>query len=148
MQHNFRQATSNSISVPSLSWCRSLCLETASQLDKYRWLTKIIADNKKSKVIGVTESSKLLLEDWIITIGVSEIPINKIILHDKLVREGLAKSQNCSFARVGHLCGASLCNMFTSHFLLAPSKKMLYETLLTCKKQESDYLIYTVQVCN
>jgi len=79
--------------------------------------------NNKSKVIGVTESSKLLFEDWIITVGVSEIPINEIILHNKLVGEGLAKSQDCSFARAGHLCGTFLCNnTLNFHVFLGSSK--------------------------
>lgn len=55
------------------------------------------------KINKVTESGELLLEVWIITVGVLEIPINQELLHDKLVRKGLAKCQNSSFPRVGLL---------------------------------------------
>ena len=39
-----------------------------------------------------TESSELLLEVRIITVGVLEVAISQKLLHNKLVREGLAKS--------------------------------------------------------
>lgn len=70
---------------------------------------------KRTLVDGLTESSQLLLKFRIITVGISEIPINQKILHDKLMREGLAKSQNRRFAAVGLHYGTSLPNMLTPH---------------------------------
>lgn len=55
------------------------------------------------KISEYTESCELLLELWIIAVGVLEILVNEVVLHNKLVREGLAESKNSSLARVWHL---------------------------------------------
>ncbi|PON83405.1 LOW QUALITY PROTEIN: hypothetical protein TorRG33x02_208200 [Trema orientale] len=65
----------------------------------------------------LTESSQLSFEVRIITVGVSEIPINQIFLHDKLVREGLAEGQNGGFAWVGLLWEDYLGIILAPHYL-------------------------------
>ena len=39
----------------------------------------------------LTEAGQFTLEFRIVTIGVPKVSINEIFLHDKLIREGLAK---------------------------------------------------------
>ncbi|PON55110.1 hypothetical protein PanWU01x14_190380 [Parasponia andersonii] len=103
----------------------------------------------KPSIEQLTESSQLSFQVRIITVSVSEIPINQIFLHDKLVRECLAKGQNGCFAWVGFLWEDYLGIILAPHYLSngLVLGDVVVETLFPALKQRLGCShIYTVSV--